>query len=60
MGSGTSKLTDQDVITLRMLYASGNYTHKQLARQFGVSPAAVGLAIQGKTWGHIAEGLQHA
>ena len=60
MGSGSSKLTDRDVIVLRRLYASGDYTHKQLAERFKVSPAAVGLAIQGKTWGHIREGLANA
>lgn len=59
-GSGNAKLTNANVIKARRLYTKGGYTHKDLAKMFGVSPAAIGLAIQGRTWAHIQEGLTHA
>ena len=58
--SASAKLTEADVVELRRIYAKGGYRHKDLAKMFGVSPATIGLAIQGRTWGHVREGLTHA
>lgn len=48
-----AKLDEKSVRELRALYADGRGTYTELAKQFGVSPAAARFAIVGKTWGHI-------
>jgi DNA-binding XRE family transcriptional regulator len=49
-----SRLTEVDVIHMCAEYATGEWTQAQLAARYGVSRAAVGLALQGRTWGHVS------
>lgn len=35
---------------IRAKYATGEYTHKQLAEVYGVAKSQIGNVIRGKTW----------
>ena len=52
-GHPNSRLTDDNAVTIRELYASGDWTHGQLASKFGVSKATIGLVTRGETWTHV-------
>ena len=47
---GGGKLTRRQVDEMRRLYGMGGYTHKQLARQFGVNRSLVGMIMRGEIW----------
>ena len=51
--SARAKLTDADVLELRHLYSTGNYTQKELGARFGITQTTVSSIIHGKTWGHL-------
>ena len=42
------KLTDEQVVKIRELYASGKYSMRILAKQFGVTKSCVSLLVRGK------------
>lgn len=44
------RLTEEDVMTARRLYAAGGITHKQIALRFGVHESTMRYAIIGKHW----------
>lgn len=48
-----SKLKSKQVIEMREKYNLGNYTHQQLANEYGVSRRAVTHIINYTTWRHI-------
>lgn len=48
-----AKLDNSKVVRIRMLYKTGNYTHRELAKEFGVSHRVIGKAINRQTWNHI-------
>ncbi len=48
-----AKLTAAQVLEIRALWATGNYTFAQLANQFGVLIPAIWSIIQRRTWKHI-------
>jgi len=48
-----SKLCEDDVIELRKLYSTGDYTYEELGRKFNVNENTVGEAIRGDTWSHV-------
>jgi group I intron endonuclease len=48
-----AKLTDTKVILIRELWATGNYTQKELASKFGVGQQAISNLINLKRWKHI-------
>lgn len=48
-----SKLTKNDVINIRDNYTSGQYTCKQLAKEYSVSRGCIFYIINHKTWKHI-------
>lgn len=50
---GTSRLTEDDVRTIRQRYASGGVTQRTLAAEYGMSQNAVGLILRRKTWQHV-------
>lgn len=45
-----AKLTEENVVKIRELYATGDYFHKDIAKMFGVSRKAVCFITQGKRW----------
>ena len=48
-----AKLTNQQVIEIRRLYATGHYTHRGLGQQFGVSHATIDAIVNMKKWRHL-------
>lgn len=48
-----SKLNAQKVIEIREKYNSGNYTHQQLANEYGISRRTITSVINYTTWRHI-------
>jgi hypothetical protein len=49
----SAKLTEDNVRKIRLLYATGNFTQRELALQFGVSQIVIWAIIRLKTWKHI-------
>lgn len=47
---GQQKLTIAQVQEIREKYATGEYSHGDLAKQYNVSDANIGLIVQGKTY----------
>lgn len=48
-----AKLTDDEVREIRVLYATGKYTMRQLAEAFGVSTPNICLIVNRVNWKHI-------
>jgi len=48
-----SKLTAEQVVKIRALYATGGVLKVRLAEQFGVSKVLIGFIINRKAWKHI-------
>lgn len=49
----TAKLTNEAIIEIRRLYATGNYSHPQLGKMFGVAHSTIGRIVRGEYWKHI-------
>ena len=52
----SSKLNDAIVSEIRRLYATGNYSMRQLGKQFGVVHSTIKSLIVGKSWKHVEKG----
>lgn len=52
--AGGNKLTEENVIEIRRLYASGNFFQKDLGAKFGISQSMVGYIIANKKWGWLS------
>jgi len=50
-----SKLTEQDVRTIRQRYAEGNVSYRALAGDYGLSYSAIRNAATGRSWRHLEE-----
>lgn len=50
---GKSKLSDAKVIQIRVAYAAGGVTLRQLSSQFGVHFSAIGRIIRREMWQHV-------
>lgn len=50
-----AKLTEEQVIKIRELYATGNYTQQELANKFNVLQCTISDIINNKTWKHIKD-----
>ena len=50
---GMARLTEDIVREIRLLYATGNFTQKELALKFGVDKSAIGYIVRRKTWKHV-------
>ena len=46
-------LQESAVLEIRQLYATGSWTHQQLADKFGASKATIGQITRGETWKHV-------
>lgn len=51
--NGSARLTEAQVREIRALYVPWKYGSHKLAKQFGVTKAAIRCILAGKTWGHI-------
>ncbi len=49
-----AKLTEQDVRTVRALYAAGKATQPELGQRYGVSHSTIGLIVRRKSWRSVA------
>lgn len=50
---GSSKLTTAQIIEIRKLAATGNWTYRMLASVFDVCPPHISDIVNGKRWKHI-------
>lgn len=50
---GSSILCEKDVLEIRKLYLSGNYTQRELAKIFKISQPVIGKIIKRQLWRHI-------
>lgn len=48
-----AKLTEKEVLQIREKYKTGRFTHKQLARKYGVERTVVTNIVNLKRWRHI-------
>jgi len=53
--NGASKLTDSDVIKIRELYKTGNYTTFKLGEMYNVNRSTISYIINNKTFKHLLE-----
>lgn len=53
VSSGSSKLKEADVLSIREIFKEGRHTQRQIAKTFNVVPGTVCLILSNKTWGHI-------
>ena len=49
-----SKLTEDDVRTIRAVYATGQFSQSELAAAYGMSQTGIGYAIRGVSWARVA------
>lgn len=49
-----AKLTEDDVLSIRHDYATGNYTLRMLGEKHNVSLSAIHLIVKAKTWKHVS------
>lgn len=57
-----ARLSESQVVEVRMLYATGRYSQKTIGNLFGVTGGTIGCIVRGKTWqaeavGPVARGL---
>jgi len=48
-----AKLTEEKVLEIRRLYATGGYTQQEIAAEFGVARAHVSHIVNGRHWTHV-------
>lgn len=48
-----AKITETDVVEMRRLYATGNYTMKKIGGMFGLTELGALQVIRGITWKHV-------
>lgn len=51
--NGSTKLTEEIVIEMRKMYATGNYLMKEVAEAFGVHKNSIRPIIKGETWKYV-------
>lgn len=50
-----AKLTPDEVIEIRCLYATGDFTQSELSQRFGVTQSMVGHIVRNRYWKHLSE-----
>ena len=48
-----AKLSREDVIIIRERYASGMFTQKRIAIDYGINQASVNRIVRFRTWSHV-------
>ncbi|KKN57528.1 hypothetical protein LCGC14_0561450 [marine sediment metagenome] len=51
--SGRSKLSEEEVLEIRLLYEVGSYTQRQLARLYGVTQKMIWAIVNKRAWAHL-------
>ena len=49
----TAKLSDDQALIIRHIYAQNDYSHRNLGKIFGVSESTIRRVVNRKTWQHI-------
>lgn len=49
-GGANKKLTKQQALEIRSLYASGKFLQRELGLKFGVAATTVSAVVLGKSW----------
>jgi predicted XRE-type DNA-binding protein len=50
---GAAKLTSEQVIQIREMYASGKYFQKAIGALFGIQQSAVNKIVTRRSWAHL-------
>jgi len=50
---GRAKLTEDNVREIRRMYATGNFSQKEIGLRFGVHQRTVFMLVRRKTWKHV-------
>jgi len=50
---GNSRLTEEEVLDIRQLYATGEWTQWELAEEFEVSKSCISQTVRRKRWRHV-------
>lgn len=50
-----AKLTEADVIEIRIRYRAGGISQRALAAEFGIHQVNIGCIVRGETWTHLLE-----
>jgi HNH endonuclease len=48
-----AKLTKSQVIEIRQLYATGEWSHPTLGKKYGVTHSTIGRIVRGEKWSHV-------
>jgi DNA-binding CsgD family transcriptional regulator len=48
-----AKLTRDDVVEIRRLYATGGYSYREIGEMFGISPVSAFDVVRRRTWKHV-------
>jgi predicted XRE-type DNA-binding protein len=51
--SSNRKLTEKDVLEIRRLYSTNNYSTRQLTKIFKISQTNISLIVNNKIWKHV-------
>ena len=51
--NGRAKLLEKEVLEIRRLYSTGDYSYRALAKMFGVDHSLIGYIIRRKLWKHV-------
>lgn len=46
-----AKLYEEEVVRIRAMYATGQYTQSELAKAFGVTSSSISCIVTGRSWG---------
>ena len=48
-----SPLTDEDVLSIRQRYQEGGWTHRSLAKEYGITKSSITRILNRQTWTHV-------
>lgn len=54
-GNAAAKLTEEDVVRIRNLFASGGWSQQGIADIFGVKQTAISNIVHRRTWAHVPD-----
>lgn len=52
-----ARLTEEKVLEMRRLYASGRFTYRKLAALFALDPCHARDVVIGRKWAHVGEAV---
>jgi hypothetical protein len=51
------KMTEAQIVEIRLKYATGNYQQRPLAKEYGLSQATLGAIVRCETWKHVGKSI---